>query len=254
MEEKTEAQKIAEERQELEKFRDDLLTVHKQLEPKAMLFQELEKRGITSVENLNMLNSAREPKKEETVVEQTNKEMQSDLGSQDAKDKRIEQLEGDVEQMRDIIVQQDTRYQTDKMLTQIKNETKDKPDYALTSKAVDENIAHNILHRMQADKKEGKELPLKHYLDDTEKNLRGFYTKLGGTLEESKAIPQSAEKKSEQSGSINFPSLPASSDQSSKPEKGSYQKFLEKGRDPVTGIVDQNKAFESDLQDFLQGN
>ena len=243
-----EEMKLEQEKKEWNKFKSDLLVIHKQLAPKAELFKALEERGITSVDQLEEKFATQvkenEPKKEEDL------KMPSTGNNEE-----IEAMKKQPAEQQKTIQQQGLQMQTSRLMSDIKEEIKDKPEFALLSKALDENIAYNILRSKEADKEKGITKPLSEYLKGTETQLKGFFTKLGGKMEESKEGEQKAEEPTANpTGSsdspIDFPSLPASGGDETDSKNDQQANFIKKATDPVTGKFDERTAFENDLKEF----
>ncbi len=272
------------ERAELDKYRKDLIGVHNQLKSQADLLTALKGYGINSVTDLSQKMGA-------GSMQKTSEELASDEAESinTGNMSEVDELKGEVEQLRDQVSQQNQRLadqdmtiRSDRLQSQIMDQVKGKPEFALLEKALDPNITRNIMAQIQRDQQEGKgNFDLPHYLQMAEKNLRSFYTKLGGSLEQKPAgnvlqpgqatpsvqVPAQPEAQPQATNTntppapqakppgetINFPSLPShssGSNQSVNTPKDAYDKYLEKGRDPVTGITDENRAFEAELSEY----
>ena len=259
---------------ELNKFKADLIEVYNKLKGERNLAVKLKQYGIETpeqIENLFSKNLKTEPEKQ-TSNPETGLSESAPYDKENEKDERIKQLESEMEDMRDFILRQDTNTRTDKILSQIKQETANNKDFPLLSRVADENIAYNILNQIERDKQVGKNLPFADYLKATENNLKMFNEKLNpvnvnqntGTGPFSQApasapapapaqIDNSAQKKTSQDPD-GFPSLPPSTSALETSGGNEAQKeMLNKGRNPYTGKVDIDKAFEADLSDFISG-
>ena len=239
IEEINKEQKLKEEQAKLDKYRDDLIAVQQQLEPKAELFNALKERGISSVDELSMaLAKKPEPEKEAVIPEAPKTQAISP---------EIERLEKTIKEQGEMIQQQNTQMKVTRLMSDIKAEMGDKPEYQLLRKALNENIAYNILRSQAHDEEKGLKKELSHYLGVAEKDLRGFYTKLGGTIEEGKK-PEGEEKSVVSSPEslkkpIDFPSLPASGG-SDAPNEDVSKTILKLGENKQTGKFDQEVAFD----------
>ena len=235
-------EKLKEEWAKLNQFRNELLGVHNQLKPLANLFNALKEKGIESVEDFNL---ALEMNKNEDNYEQEDKmiETNNETNNED----KVKKLEEIVEKQGRMIQQQETQMKVNRLMSDIKAEMGDKPEYQLLRKALNENITYNILRSQAHDEEKGLKKELSHYLGVAEKDLRGFYTKLGGTVEEGKK-PEGEEKSVVSSPEslkkpIDFPSLPASGG-SDAPSEDVSKTILKLGENKQTGKFDQEVAFD----------
>ena len=270
------------ERAELTKFREDLLKVHETLKGQADLLTALQGYGITNVNELaTKMQSGTQQTQQQTDVENQADEISQ--GSGEGDNDRLTKLEGENEYLRDQVSQMNIAMRTDRLQNQIMNEIKGKPEYSLLEKAMDSNIANRIMYQMHQDQQQGKQFDLTHYLQDSEKNLKAFYQKLGGQLPATTPAPgqqqpgqdgaqvsqmpsdankgtiptmptppqggDSAQKKTV--GGVTFPSLPSAGGDGQTASKNSYKNYLEKGRNPLTGKVDEDIAFEKNLQTWV---
>ena len=285
--EQTNQQSTADERAQLDKYRNDLIGVHNQLKAKSDLLTALEGHGITTVTELAEKMKGSSTQSHNLALseaEDLNTSGVENLSEVDELKAEIEELRSKNESFELQLTQQDMTIRTDRLQSQIKAEIAGKPEYSLLEKALDGNISRNILSQMQRDLQENKKFDLSHYIKTAEDNLRSFYTKLGGSVENTvtggnvqvpgttqqtapavntppapavntpPAPAVTPEKKSvAPGGPINFPSLPSTStggQVSPSNPKEAYNKYLEKGRDPITGITDENRAFEAELSEF----
>ena len=244
---------LEQEKAKLEKFKKDLISVHEQLKTKTDLFNALKERGIESADQLTEKLTAQtkdEPAKENTL------KVPDNPGAGNAE---VEELKKIVEKQGLMLQRQEAQMQTNKLISEIQAEIKDKPEFALLGKALNESIAYNILRAQEADKEKGITKPLADYLKGTEAELKGFFTKLGGKIEDQPAgestsgvATQNAPQKDTGSSDnlIDMPTLPATgSGEDTKTDPA--QELIKSGTDPVTGKYDERQAFETDLKGFL---
>ena len=246
---------------DLESFKKELLTVHEQLKAKAEFHNALEEKGIRTVEDLESYKpQAEEETKTKTEEVKVPEKPGADSG-------QVAKLTEELTTTKKALQRVQIQMQTDKLISQIKAEIKDKPEYAMLAKGLDESIAFNILRSQFQDKSNNINKPLTDYLKPAEKQLRDFYQRLGGQLpdEQKKGADVKldlldndpmkqgsqppAEKKSEaEAGNkpIDFPSLPDGGTTEEKPDLG--KKIQEMGKHPITGKYDQDIAFEKFLE------
>ena len=251
----TDAQiKADQEKAKLDDYKAQLLKVHEQLKPQAELFNALKERGIDSVEGLTqaLAKNKVEEKSDDTSV--TMPEEPSNESSD-----RVSQLEELVRKQGQMIQNQQAQMQTSKLMGQIQAEIKDKPEYALLSKGLNEQMAYNILRAKENDRQNGLNKDLSHYLQSTEKELRGFFEKLGGELktegesqsgETNLVAPQKKEDSSEKS-LIDFPTLPGGGG-GETPKSNPAEAIQKLGTNPLTKKYDDSVAFEKFLTKSME--
>ena len=261
-EKKTEKEMELDKREaELNKFKEDLLKVHEQLKPQAEMFNSLKEQGIETVDDLtSALTTAK--KETETKPAEGTTSMPT-LGDNSENEK----LKKEVQDLKGMVQRQSIQMQTNRLFSDIKAEIKDKPEFALLAKGINENIAFNILRSQEADKQKGLNKPLTHYLQGAEKDLRDFYTQLGGKIEEGKPqgeqstnqTPQASQDtsagsqgSSEEKSPISFPSLPSHGTGDDKPQNDLAKKFQEDGKNPITGKYDADLAFNKFVADNVE--
>ena len=243
--------KLEQEKAKLEKFKADLLKVHEQLKGKADLFNALKERGIESADQLT-----------EKLTAQTKDDPQDDTlkipDNPGAGNAEVAELKKLVEKQGQMLQRQNLQMETNKLISEIQTEIKDKPEFTLIGKALNESIAYNILRAREADKEKGITKPLAEYLKGTEGELKNFFTKLGGKVEDkpagesssgvaTQATPQTDTGSSDKL--IDFPSLPATGSGETTSSNEQQEKFIKNATDPVTGKFDERVAFENDLKE-----
>ena len=239
---------LEKEKEKNEKFRADLIKVHTQLKAKAELFNALSEDGITTADQYTNSKSKKSEKEDEVSIPEITEN----------NDSEVAELKKMVEKQGQMLQRQDVQMRTDRLISEIRAEIKDKPEFTLTGKALNESIAYNILRAQEADKEKGITKNLTDYLKNTEGELKSFFTKLGGKVEdkpagestsgESTTAPQ--DNPTSNDGPIDFPSLPATgSGESTKSDPVEELKKL--GTNPKTGRFDERLAFQKDLDQFL---
>ena len=247
------AEALKKERAELDQYKKELMGVHDKLKGQVDLFNAMKERGIESKDDLELalLQKKTEDAKEDKVDMPTNPTTED---NSEWKQKYDEQQQ--------VINQLVAQRQTDQLINQIRMEIKDKPEYALLEKGLNESIAYNILRAQHADKEKGlTNKPLSDYLKSAEEDLRGFFTKLGGEIK-TEGEQSSGQKPQETSPQptagqdkslIDFPSLPSGgSDKGSKEDP--MEALKKAGTNPVTGKFSDKLAFEKDLTNFLEND
>lgn len=243
--------KIEDERAKLDKYKQDLLKVHGQLKAKSELFNALQERGIQSADQLQ--EALEKPKDEDKKLDFPSSPEPNKSSSSD-----VEELKALVLKQQDQIQQQQARMDTDRLMGEIRTEIKDKPEYALLDKGLNESIAYNILRARAQDKEKGlTNKPLTDYLKSTESELRAFFGKLGGKIEGGQEQGKSAGAREETAPSrqstpsenslIDFPTLPESGDSTDK-KPNLVAEIEQMGTDKRTKRFDDRQAFEGFLQ------
>ena len=276
------------EQQELANYREGLIKVHNQLKQHADLFTALKGYGINNVEDLarKFQGSVGQPQGgsiEEEADVLNSPYSEEETGGGDSQNKQVESLKGEVEQLRDMVLKDSWRGRTNELKYEIMSKIKGDPKYTLLEKAMDSQVAHNILSRMQQDNEQGKNYDLSHYMNTAENELRAYFQKLGGQVnpQPQQKQPQSGantdnllnpqnqpvarqaetnqpqrpvlnEKSQGTSDTITFPSLPSSSAEPTRLSGDEeYKRFMEKGKNPFTGKIDPDVAFEKNLTEWV---
>ena len=244
---------------ELDKYRQDLLKVQETLKPQAEIFNLLKDKGINDVNDLQVAltptNSPATPPKEDE------KTSMPTLGD----NSEVEDLKKQVEQLNQTVQNQNYQIRTDRLMSEIKANISGNSEYQLLEKGLNENIAYNLLRQIEKDKSDGFTRDLEHYLKPAEKELRSFYEKLGGKIEEKKSDGGGAgestlfpkppanqeENKASNDGTISFPTLPShGSGDSSGDNKSMRDKILDLGKNPRRPQdFDSDRAFNALVQE-----
>ena len=186
-------QEILKREKELNEYKDKLVSAHTAIKEKTDLLNGLHEMGIKSADELNKVRGLKDANtdidKQVSLLDNTTKPEKApeedvfgagfDPSAEKIAglEKKLAKQDQDISQLTQVI-------RGDRLMSEVRAEIKDKPEYQLLNKGINESVVNGILRQMDADSKSGKPKALAEYLKKAEGDFRKFYTTLGGKIEE----------------------------------------------------------------------
>ena len=175
-----------EQKRKLDEYRDKLVKAGEAIKARADVLNKLHDLGINSVGDIEALKLG--DKQSSDVADKQARPEQAkdeDLFAFD-KDEKVTALEKEVADLKGFVQKQNQAMRGDRLKAEISAKIKDNAEFPLLSKGLNDNIVANILNQIDVDHQANKAKGLAEYLKDTEQQLQGFFTQLGGKLEQPK--------------------------------------------------------------------
>ena len=231
------------ERKQLETFRSQLLDAHSVIKKKADMLDRLKERGIGDIEGLDSFLKSK-AEKEEGATHTELKKVEDEIKG----DSEVKKLREEMGQMKELLFRQNDALSSQRTLSDVKELIKDKPEYALVSKMLNDRMALSIYKQVEADKQRGGDGGIEKILKATEAELRSVYGKMTG--QEYKAGKTQRSAGEEVADSVSLPStdtLPSFGDES---EEKTNALADSKAVTEQRGRIDDREVFA----DFMKNN